>query len=240
MATLIVNTALTPEAAAQAFFDKGYRQTSRRNQTLARVDVDDVRAFYRDLGYDNLAGLPLEQAEDHYRRVHAQDRVTLPKNEHKEWSGRVMAHLRDLTHQERDREWTIANDPTEGTIKDLHEAGDVERLKRVAKAQLLRATSAEARLMNLNPAKSLYEIRVYNTDMDWDDVALVESALTQLGLTIQETSILEVEITASSDGPVPSNTIFEAIEPFIGKAETWIERFDLLDKVVYNKKERGV
>lgn len=229
---IFINTALTPEAAAQEIYDMGYRQTSRRHKMLSRVDIDDVPAFYKELGYDQLVDLPTAKLEEHYRRCNSNDKLQLPSDDADldRWSSKVMEAMRKIHIAHRDREWAIANDPTPSVIDELRRSKDIERLARVAHAQLERAQSAEARLLNLNPSKSLYKILIDDVWDGWEDNQIeldaVEDALSDIGIVV--TSVSSV-FTAESKGPVPVSKVLAAIAQVTGR-KVIVERYDLLDK----------
>jgi len=239
MSTIVINTALVPEDAAQAFFEQGYRQTSRRHRLLARVDIDDVAGHYRELGYFALAETRTDLLEDHYRRCTSTDKIELPGDDaHKEWSEAVMTEVRELQNLSRGREWAITYDPTTATIEQLLLDGDIERLAKIAVAQMQRAQSAEACVLNLNPTKSLYEINIWSTDIGWEELEDIERVLAVLGLELHSQPALE-NISAESGKPVPSQEIFDALRSIVDGAEVSIKRFDLLDIAMYNKSIAG-
>ena len=79
------------EQTVDELFEKGYRQVSRRYRRLARVDVDDVREFFENNGYANIASLPYPDREDQYRRCYSRDIIEVPEEE--------MSKVRSLTSQ---------------------------------------------------------------------------------------------------------------------------------------------
>ena len=74
--------AMDAKDAAQALYDDGYRQVSRRHCLIARVDVSDtvmMMFFIKENFGDADSGvpsLPVEKQREHYRRVHSQDRLS--------------------------------------------------------------------------------------------------------------------------------------------------------------------